>query len=57
MFRSTKIAAEFLELDPATYEASIRELMSNKENQRQFYEDEEQTRLTVETEGKELLSR
>ena len=29
MFKATKTAAEFLELDPATYEASVRELMSN----------------------------
>ena len=57
MFKTTKTAAEFMEIDPATYEASVRELMSNTENERQFYEDEEQIRLDVDTYGRELLSR
>ena len=57
MFKTTKTAAEFLELDPATYEASVRELMSNAEHEDQFYRDEEQERLAVDTEGHELLTR
>jgi len=57
LFDVTKMAAEFLEFDPSTYEASVKECMSNSEHQQEWYEDEEQVRLDVDTEGNELLTR
>ena len=57
LFETTKTSAEFLDIDEATYEASIKECMKKSDNAEEFHEDEEQVRLDVETEGQELLSR
>ena len=57
LFDVTKTGAEFIEVDEATFEASVRELMKDPDCEAEFYEDEETVRLSVETEGKELLSR
>lgn len=57
IFEVTKTGAEFIEVDEATFEASVRELMKDPDCEREFYEDEETVRLAVETEGKDLLSR
>ena len=57
MFEATKSAAEFLDIDEATYEASIKECMKNSDNAEEFDDDEEQVRLDVDEEGQELLSR
>lgn len=57
MFEATKTAAEFLDIDEATYEASIKECIKNSDNAEEFQEDEEQVRLDVDTEGQEVLSR
>ena len=57
MFEVTKTSAEFLDIDEATYEASIRECVKNPDNAEEFEEDLEAVRLEVDTEGQELLPR
>jgi len=57
LFEATKSAAEFIDLDEATYEASVEDVLRNEETSQQFRSDEEQVRLAVDTEGNELLTR
>lgn len=56
-FEVTKAAAEFIELDEATFSASVEELMKDPNLAQQFYKAEKWAKVEVDTEGKELLSR